>query len=145
MIFSNMKVTFDESIYAGKITKDEAEEDQSNLLKNIVELNEKLRPKTKEGKDKKRDTYESAWALYEGQELTLNVSKSGIFPIRATQGKWVKILASKQILQRLPISLAQIKAGNTSKNLLNEIRQIIHSFYWAKEITKKYITIQWIQ
>ena len=141
MIFSNMKVSFDESIYAGKITKDEAEVDQSNLLKYIVELNEKLRPKTKEGKD----TYESACALYEGQELTLNVSRSGIFPLRATQGKWVKILASKQILQRLPISLAQIKAGNTSKNLLNEIRQIIHSFYWAKEITKKYITIQWIQ
>ena len=41
------------------------------------------------------------------------------------------------MLQRLPIALAQIKAGNISKNLLNEIKQIIYSFYRAKEITKK--------
>ena len=45
---------FDESIYAGKIITDEGEEDQSNLLKNIAELNEKPRPRTKEGKDKKQ-------------------------------------------------------------------------------------------
>ena len=41
------------------------------------------------------------------------------------------------MLQRLPTALAQVKAINTSKNLLNEIRQIIYSLYWAKEITKK--------
>ena len=41
------------------------------------------------------------------------------------------------MLQRLPIALAQVKAGNTSENLLNEIRQIIYSMYQAKEITKK--------
>ena len=40
------------------------------------------------------------------------------------------------MLQRLPIAFAQIKAGNTSENLLNEIRQIIYSLYLAKEITK---------
>ena len=40
-----------------------------------------------------------------------------------------KILSPKQILQRLPIALAQVKAGNTSENLLSEIRQIIHSLY----------------
>ena len=41
------------------------------------------------------------------------------------------------MLQRLPIALAQIKAGNTSETLLSEIRQIIYSLYRAKEITKK--------
>ena len=41
------------------------------------------------------------------------------------------------MLQRIPIALAQIKAGNTSENLLNEIKQIIYSLYRAKEITKK--------
>ena len=41
------------------------------------------------------------------------------------------------MLQRLPIALAQIKAGNTSENLLNEIRQIIYSLYRAKWITEK--------
>ena len=41
------------------------------------------------------------------------------------------------MLQRLTIALAQVKAGNTSENLLNEIRQIIYSLHQAKEITKK--------
>ena len=49
----------------------------------------------------------------------------------------LKILAPKQMIQRLPIALAQVKVGNTSENLLNEIRQIIYSLYRAKEITKK--------
>ena len=41
------------------------------------------------------------------------------------------------MLQRLPIALGQVKAGNTSENLLNEIRQIIYYLYRAKQITKK--------
>ena len=41
------------------------------------------------------------------------------------------------MLQRLLIALAQVKAGNNSENLLNEIRQIIYSLYQAKEISKK--------
>ena len=41
------------------------------------------------------------------------------------------------MFQRLPIALAQVKAVNTSENLLNEMRQIICSLYRAKEITKK--------
>ena len=55
---------------------------------------------------------------------------------KAKYGKGFKILTPKQMLQRLPIAFAQIKAGNTSENLLNEIRQIIYSLYLAKEITK---------
>ena len=62
---------------------------------------------------------------------------SGIFPVKSTQGKGLKILTPKQMLQRLSIVLAQVKVGNTSENLLNEIRQIIYSLYRAKEITKK--------
>ena len=41
------------------------------------------------------------------------------------------------MLQRLPIALAQVKAGNNSENLLNEIRQIVYSLYQSKEITQK--------
>ena len=41
------------------------------------------------------------------------------------------------MFQRLPVALPQVKADNTSENLLNEIRQIIHSLYPAKEIIKK--------
>ena len=54
-----------------------------------------------------------------------------------TKGKGLKILTPKQMIQRLPIVLAQVKAGNNSENLLNEIRQIIYSLYQSKEITKK--------
>ena len=57
----------------------------------------------------------------------------------ATQkkGTGLKILTPKQILQRLPIALAQIKAGNNSESLLNEIKQIVYSLYLSKEIAKK--------
>ena len=41
----------------------------------------------------------------------------------------------------MPLAVAQVKAGNTSGNLLNEIRQIIYSLYWEKEITKKVYNI----
>ena len=41
------------------------------------------------------------------------------------------------MLQRLPIALVQVKTGNTSENLLNEIRQVVYFLYQAKEITKK--------
>ena len=56
---------------------------------------------------------------------------------KATKGTGLKILTPKQMLQRLPIALAQVKAGNNSENLLNEIIEIVFSLYQSKEITKK--------
>ena len=55
-----------------------------------------------------------------------------------TEGKVLKILTPKQMLQRLPISLAPVKAGNNSQSLLNEIRQIVYSLYQSKQTTRKY-------
>ena len=54
-----------------------------------------------------------------------------------TKGKGLKILTPKQMLQRLPIALAQVKAGNNSESLLNEIRQILYSVHQSRQITKK--------
>ena len=54
-----------------------------------------------------------------------------------TEGKGPKILTPKEMLQRLPIALSQVKAGNNSESLLNEIRQILYSLYQSKQITKK--------
>ena len=54
----------------------------------------------------------------------------------ATHGEGLKILAPKMMLQRL-IALAQVKAGNTPENLLNETRQMVYFLLQAKEITKK--------
>ena len=117
-----MIASFGEIIYTDKINIGEAEIDKINLLNNLAEFNEKSRPRATEGKDKERNTLESANALYEGQELVLTAFRSGILPIKETQGKELKILAPKQVLQRLPTALKQVKAGNTSEDLLNEIR-----------------------
>ena len=54
----------------------------------------------------------------------------------AQYGKRLKILTSKEMLPRLPIALAEVKAVNTFENLLSEIRESIYSLYQAKEITK---------
>ena len=54
-----------------------------------------------------------------------------------TKEKGLKILTPKQMLQRLPIALALVKAGNNSERLLNEFRQIVYSLYQSKQITKK--------
>ena len=67
---------------------------------------------------------------------TLNAFKGGIFPLKPLQEKGLKNLTPKQLLQRLPIALAQVEVGNISEDLLNEIRQIIYSLYREK-ITKK--------
>ena len=56
---------------------------------------------------------------------------------KSKQGTGLKILTPKQMLQILPIVLAQIKAGNNSESSLNQIRQIVYSLYQSKEITKK--------
>ena len=47
------------------------------------------------------------------------------------------MLTSDQMLSRLPISLAQLKAGNNSQKLKNEIRQLLYSLYRSKKLTKQ--------
>ena len=59
--------------------------------------------------------------------MILNVKK------KATEREGLKVLSHKQMLQKLPIALAQVKAANTSENLLNKIRQIIYLLYRAKK------------
>ena len=76
------------------------------------------------------------------------VFKSGLFPLKSTTGTRLKVLTPKKMLQRLPIALAKVKAGNNSESLLNEIRQIVYFLYQSKQITKKVYnniikSIQW--
>ena len=82
--------------------------------------------------------------FFECREKVFDAFESKIFAIKSKDAgilnsdlSKLKILTPKQMLQRLPIALAQVKAGKASENLLNEIRQIIYSLYRAKEITKK--------
>ena len=55
---------------------------------------------------------------------------------KATKGTGLKILTPRQMLQRLRIALAQVKAGNNSESLFSEMRQIVCYFYQSKKITK---------
>ena len=57
--------------------------------------------------------------------------------LKATIGTRLKISTPKQMFQRLPIVLAQVKAGNNPESLLKEIRKIVYFLYQPKEITKK--------
>ena len=51
---------------------------------------------------------------------------------KKTGAKGLKILTPNQMISRLPITLAQLKAGNNS-----EIRQLLYSLYWSKKLTKQ--------
>ena len=53
------------------------------------------------------------------------------------KGTGLKVVTPNQMLKRLAIAVEQIKAGNNSENLLNEIRQIVYSLYRSKEIIEK--------
>ena len=75
-----------------------------------------------------------------------------MFLLNAATGTGPKILTPKQLIQRLPVVLSQVKAGNNSESLLNEISQIVYSLYQSKKITKaiynniiKSIQWNWIQ
>ena len=53
-----------------------------------------------------------------------------------SSGSGLKILTNKQMVNRSPILLVQIQAGNNSKTLKNEVRQILYSLYRSKVVTK---------
>ena len=146
--FQNFRTinTFARDIYNGTITLKEADNDQRDLLVEILNFRKQVKLKNPEKKQQKEDVLENLYNLLEGRERVLNAFDSKIFPIKIEDTGFsdkvsdhsnLKILTPKQMLQRLPIALAQVKAGNTSENLLNESRQIIYSLYQAKEITKK--------
>ena len=77
--------------------------------------------------------------MEQNQIIQNQKNRSGIFHRleKSQEGEGLKILTPNQMLKRLPITLAQVKAGNNSESLLNEIRQIVYSLYRSKEITKK--------
>ena len=101
-----------------------------NLL--ILLWEKLLKNKQKQLKTKER-------ALLKEREMIYKAFESGIFlkPEELKQSKGLKILTPKQMLQRLPIVLAKIKAGNNLESILNKIRQIAYYFYQSKKITEK--------
>ena len=113
--------------------------EQSNLMAQLHDFKKKKKPQDPEQKKLKSDVLNSVGALAKGREIMYNAFRSGIYYRleESQEGEGHKILTPNEMLKRLPIALAQVKAGNNSESLLNEIRQIAYSSYRSKEITKK--------
>ena len=145
--FRNFKTihTFGNEIRNNVITLDTANIEQTNLLSYVYDFSKETRPRNPAQKQLKADIVDSVISLFQGREMVINAFKSGIFQVskesqedeESQEGKGLKILTPNQMLKRLAIALAQVKAGNNSESLLNEIRQIVYSLYRSKEITKK--------
>ena len=138
--FRNFKTicTFGNETRNNVISLDTANMEQANLLSYISDFMKKTN-RDLEKKKLRADVLNSVTGLAQGREAVLTAFKSGIFQTskESQEGEGLKILTPNQMLKRLPIALAQVKAGNISESLLNEIRQIVYSLYRSKEITKK--------
>ena len=112
-----------------------ANEEQNELLEYINRFKSRTKPNNPESKILKKYVLDNAKALIEGREIVFKAFESGIFrKLEKSQegtgaNKMLKILTPDQMLKRLPIALAQVKAVNNSESLLNEIRQIVYSLY----------------
>ena len=74
--------------------------------------------------------------IEEDEKITDIVERILYFNQLDQSGQGLKILTPNQMLSRLPISLAQLKTGNNSEKLKNEIRQLLYSLYKSKKLTK---------
>ena len=109
---------------------------QTDLLAKIMNFRKNTKPRSQEKKQEKEIVLKNLYNFFEGREKILDAFESKIF-LTKSKGAGIlnpdhsklKILTPKQMLQRLPIALAQVKAGNNSESLLNEIRQIVYSLY----------------
>ena len=148
--FRNFKTirAFGNEIRNNVISLDTANIEQANLLSYISDFM-KTKPQDLEKRKLRSDVLNGVTELVKGREMVLTAFRSGIFQVskesqkgegaNASKGanEMLKVLTPNQMLKRLPIALAQVKAGNNSESLLNEIRQIVYSLYRSKEITKK--------
>ena len=120
----------------GEIKPEEVKKQQNIFQSNLNKIS-----RWKFKSEEEKITLKNIKLLYESQVFIklLNDYSSIVSEAKhkAKYGKGLKILTPQQMLQTLPIALAQVKAGNTSENLLNEIWQIIYSLYQTKEITEK--------
>ena len=131
-----------DKIENGKIKLAEAKK-WSNKIQIEFRRNKKRKQQRKINRSKRRviemlyKARNETVKLYDDYSLMVSEAKNKAINETKNEGKGLKILTPKQMLQRLPITLAQVKAGNNSESLLNEIRKIVYSLYQSKEITKK--------
>ena len=118
----------------GKISLTGAKNDQVKFKFNLGEI---IRRNSKKiSKEQKKNTLYNIKMLYKARNKAIKFlddysSMVSEAKTKATKGAGLRILTPKQILQRLQIALAQLKAGSNSESLLNEIRQIVYSLFFV--------------
>ena len=116
-----------------------------NNKNNDTEMKDQLVNLTNSGlKDLKGEIKKMSKAEIENEKpdkIVNIVEKILEFNEQNQQGQGIKILTPNQMLNRLPIALAQLKAGNNSNKLKNEIRQLLYSLYRSKNMLKKSIKV----
>ena len=127
----------------GDITLQQAEKQQNDFGKELNEItsgNPKHKSNSQLYTKNVKNLYDSRQKIIDLLNDNSRIRSKAFYKSKQneTEGKGLKILTPKQMLQRLPISLAQVKAGNNSLSLLNEIRQIVYSLYQSKQTTRKY-------
>ena len=77
--------------------------------------------------------------MIEGNKKIINIVEWILYfnQLQQQKGEGLKILTPNQMLSRLPITLAQLNAGNNSEKLTDEIRKLLHSLYRSKKLTKQ--------
>ena len=133
------------SIHNGDIPLEDLEKEQVELKRDLGCI-KRGDPKDKSKEQKKtiyniKNLYNSREEVFKMfNDYARNMSRNSYDSKQ--EGAGLKILTPKQMLQRFSKSLAQVKVGNNSQSLLNEIRQIVYSLYQSKKITKNvYINI----
>ena len=133
---------FFNKIKKGKITIEEAKESQKDFI-NYLKM---IRKGNKNQAQEK--TLKNLNMLFKGgndainfiedySTMILEAKRKASEELKEQEGTGLKILPPKQMLQRLPIDLSRVKAGDCSESLLNYIRQIVYSLHQSREITKK--------
>ena len=109
---------------------------KTNDIKKNSKLVNVIQSGLNDSKNKIENMREEEKEIEKPSEIIDIVEKILEFNKQNQQGQGLKILTPDQMLSRLPITLAQLKAGNNSQKLKNEIRQILYSFYRSKKLTK---------
>ena len=116
------------------------------LTKKLFEINykkknddfvEEVKSRWSKLKDETEEMFENGKKIEQPDKISKIVEEILKFNKQKETGQGLKILTPQRMLSRLPISLAQVEAGNSSEKIKNEIRQLLYSLFRSKNMTKQ--------
>ena len=130
----------DNKLFKNCITNCQSPRDMyKNLRKTEGKKNEDQVYAIKKVLDRIKKAPENKKSKIEKNEKVINIVDNILYfnQLEQQKGEGLKILTPNQMHSRLPITLAQLNAGNNSEKLKNEIRQLLYSLYRSKKLTKQ--------